>query len=156
MEQSGDAVASSTIAGDASAVVQTTGRRRGLHRGDVWRTVILGLLCFLMIAPLIMAIFISFKSPSQFARVPFTPTLVRRSASRRPSASPLSWCLSCCSRSTWRANARPSTPIVLARSYKLWSRCPRRCAPRSRTKTTSPRWLAAGITQNTCCSSVAG
>ena len=52
--------------------------RGGLHRGDVWRAIALGLLCFLMIAPLIMAIFISFKSPSQFARVPFTPTLPLR------------------------------------------------------------------------------
>ena len=49
-------------------------QRRGLHRGDAWRTVALGILCAMMIAPLIMAIIISFKSPSQFTRVPFLPT----------------------------------------------------------------------------------
>ena len=47
---------------------------RGLHHGDAWRTSALGILCALMIAPLIMAFIISFKSPSQFTRVPFLPT----------------------------------------------------------------------------------
>lgn len=67
--------ATSPIAGDSSAVIQTIKARAGIHRGDLWRAIVLGLLCFLMIAPLIMAIFIPFKSPSQFARVPFVPTL---------------------------------------------------------------------------------
>ncbi|MBV7333536.1 hypothetical protein KFU94_35950 [Chloroflexi bacterium TSY] len=78
MEQSGDAGTISTIAEDRSVAGETTERRRSLRRGDLWRVIVLGLLCFLMIAPLIMAIFISFKSPSQFARVPFTPTLPLR------------------------------------------------------------------------------
>ena len=56
----------------AGAPAQSHGR--GLPRGDAWRTLALGLLCALMIAPLIMAIVISFKSPSQFTRVPFLPT----------------------------------------------------------------------------------
>ncbi len=70
--------ASLPIAGDISAVVQQIKDRPGVHRGDLWRAIVLGLLCFLMIAPLIMAIFISLKSPSQFARVPFIPTLPLR------------------------------------------------------------------------------
>ena len=67
--------ATSPIGGDSVAVRQTIQARYGIHRGDLWRAIVLGLLCFLMIAPLIMAIVISFKSPSQFARVPFIPTL---------------------------------------------------------------------------------
>lgn len=40
-------------------------------RGDWWRILILGVLCSLMIAPLIMAFFISLKTIPQFARNPF-------------------------------------------------------------------------------------
>ncbi|MXX27466.1 MAG: carbohydrate ABC transporter permease [Caldilineaceae bacterium SB0668_bin_21] len=47
---------------------------RRLYRGDGWRTLALGILCVLMIAPLVMAVIISLKSPSQFTRVPFLPT----------------------------------------------------------------------------------
>ncbi len=49
-------------------------QRRRLYRGDGWRTLALGILCVLMIAPLVMAVIISLKSPSQFTRVPFLPT----------------------------------------------------------------------------------
>ena len=49
-------------------------QRRRLYRGDGWRTAALGILCVLMIAPLVMAVIISLKSPSQFTRVPFLPT----------------------------------------------------------------------------------
>lgn len=76
MKQSNEAVVHSSVAGEPAVDASTLGR--GLYRGDLWRAVTLGLLCFLMIAPLIMAIFISFKSPSQFARVPFMPTLPLR------------------------------------------------------------------------------
>ena len=49
-------------------------QRRRLYRGDGWRTLAMGILCVLMIAPLVMAVIISLKSPSQFTRVPFLPT----------------------------------------------------------------------------------
>lgn len=54
------------------------GRRPRVRLVDLWPPLILSLLCFLMIAPLIMAIVISLKSPSQFSRVPFVPTLPLR------------------------------------------------------------------------------
>ena len=68
MENSGPTRVGAALAGD----------RPRLHRGDLWRSLTLGVLCALMIAPLIMALFISFKSPSQFARVPFLPALPLR------------------------------------------------------------------------------
>ena len=71
MERRGESVAA--IAGGPAH-----SQRRGLHRGDSWRIPALAILCALMIAPLIMAIVISFKSPSQFTRVPFLPTLPLR------------------------------------------------------------------------------
>ena len=67
MERRGDSAAA--IAGGPA---QSQASR--LHRGDAWRTSALGILCALMIAPLIMAVIISLKSPSQFTRVPFLPT----------------------------------------------------------------------------------
>ena len=67
MERRGESIAA--IAGGPAH-----SQRRGLHRGDSWRIPALAILCVLMIAPLIMAIIISFKSPSQFTRVPFLPT----------------------------------------------------------------------------------
>ena len=42
---------------------------------DVWRVLVLALLCGLSLLPLVMAFFISFKTIPQFARVPFLPTL---------------------------------------------------------------------------------
>ena len=71
MERRGESVAA--IAGGPAH-----SQRRGLHRGDSWRIPALAILCPLMIAPLIMAVIISFKSPSQFTRVPFLPTLPLR------------------------------------------------------------------------------
>ena len=71
MERRGESVAA--IAGGPAH-----SQRRGLHRGDSWRIPALAILCALMIAPLIMAIVISLKSPSQFTRVPFLPTLPLR------------------------------------------------------------------------------
>lgn len=54
------------------------GRRPRVRLVDLWPPLTLSLLCFLMIAPLIMALVISLKSPSQFSRVPFVPTLPLR------------------------------------------------------------------------------
>jgi len=45
-----------------------------IFRGDWWRVIVLGVLCILMIAPLLMAFFISFKTIPQFVRDPFIPT----------------------------------------------------------------------------------
>jgi len=42
---------------------------------DVWRVLVLAILCGLSLLPLVMAFFISFKTIPQFARVPFLPTL---------------------------------------------------------------------------------
>ncbi len=42
---------------------------------DLWRGLILTVLCGLSLLPLVMAFFISFKTIPQFARVPFLPTL---------------------------------------------------------------------------------
>ena len=60
--------------GQPAAGAPAHSQGRGLHRGDGLRTLAMGLLCVLMIAPLVMALLISFKSPSQFTRVPFLPT----------------------------------------------------------------------------------
>ena len=48
---------------------------RRLYRGDGWRTLALGILCVLMIAPLVMAVIISLKSPSQFTARALPPHL---------------------------------------------------------------------------------
>jgi len=57
---------------------EATARRRRSSWGDWWRSSIVGLVCFLSIVPLFMALIVSFKAPSQFARVPFWPTLPLR------------------------------------------------------------------------------
>lgn len=44
---------------------------RDVLKGDWWRVLILGVLCTLMIVPLILAFFISLKTIPQFARNPF-------------------------------------------------------------------------------------
>ncbi|UCC63858.1 MAG: carbohydrate ABC transporter permease [Anaerolineae bacterium] len=74
MDQSVKAAARPITGRGASTTGGATGSRRGTRWGDWWRSLILGVLCLLMIAPLIMAVIISFKSPSQFNRVPFLPT----------------------------------------------------------------------------------
>ena len=52
--------------------VKTIGERfEAFLRGDWWRVIILGVLCTLMIVPLIMAFFISLKTIPQFSRNPF-------------------------------------------------------------------------------------
>jgi len=55
-----------------------TGRRRRSRWGDWWRSCVVGVVCFLSIVPLIMALIVSLKAPSQFARVPFWPTMPLR------------------------------------------------------------------------------
>jgi len=53
-------------------------RRRRTDWADVARILGLGLLCFLTVVPLILALIVSFKSPSQFSRAPFVPALPLR------------------------------------------------------------------------------
>ncbi len=78
MEKRGENVGAAGFAPALDVSIGAQTPRRSLRQGDAWRSLTLGLLCFLMIAPLIMAIIISFKSPSQFTRLPFLPALPLR------------------------------------------------------------------------------
>jgi multiple sugar transport system permease protein/raffinose/stachyose/melibiose transport system permease protein len=62
------------LAGGEALSLRAAVRGTSFGWGDAWRAVVLGLVCLLMLAPLLMALFISLKSPSQFTRVPFLPT----------------------------------------------------------------------------------
>ncbi len=62
--------------GDEARVGQAKLRRTDW--ADLTRIAALGLICFLTIAPLILALIISLKSPSQFTRSPFVPGLPLR------------------------------------------------------------------------------
>jgi ABC-type glycerol-3-phosphate transport system permease component len=53
-------------------------RRRRIDWADIARIALLGIICFLTIAPLFLALIVSFKSPSQFTRSPFVPGLPLR------------------------------------------------------------------------------
>lgn len=61
-----------------SGKAQVVRTRRPTDWADAGRIFTLGLLCFLTIAPLVLALIVSFKSPSQFTRAPFEPGLPLR------------------------------------------------------------------------------
>jgi len=63
MSQSVSSASSKSGRSNPLAAGSDEGRSRRVRWGDLWRSIFLGVLCFLMILPLIIALIVSLKAP---------------------------------------------------------------------------------------------